>query len=215
MEESKERLFFIDEIRKALKADHNDRNSLGLEPKRFVRGAFEKAVEKSYPQVGTSELLNTARKGAIKVKSDPTSKWGMNFDKVDGLLNYIFKQNDATKWPRVVKLVKTYSNGKYAHYAEKVKTEEESEIDAIMSSLNGSNKPTHLKLLRLYVEETIKYHEKSEENMANDKIVISKMEKRAIKLEKAIQSIVHRLQGNPNLTKEEVYQIEEARKMLE
>lgn len=215
MEDSKIRLYFVHEVMKAIALDHNNRNAQGLEPKRFVRRKFEMEVWSAYPQVGTTELFNTARKSVISLEENPSVSKGMDFDKVDGLMKYIFNDNDASKWPGVVKLVKEYSGGKFAHYANLIKTEEEGQVEEMMVALgNTSNAPTHLKVLKLYVEEAVAYYLKNKDKMKIDKMKIEELKKREAKLEAAIKAAISRMEDRPDLSPEEKTAIKKAKELL-
>ena len=215
MEESKVRLYFVHEVMKAITIDHNKRNAQGLEPKRFARRKFEILLEGAYPQIGTSELFNTARKSVISLEEKPALNKGMDFDKVDGLMKYIFHDKDATKWPGVVKLVKSYAGGKFAHYAALIKSEEDGQVEEMMAALGDtSDTPTHLKVLKLYVEEAVSYYLKNTDNMKESKIKIEELKKREAKLEAAIKAAISRMENRTDLSPQEKLALKKAKELL-
>ena len=216
MKADKQRLYFVNEILTALTLDHNARHSQGMESGRFVRKTFEKELEGKYPKVGTGELLNTARKTVRALEADPSLNRGMDFEKVDCLMKFIFKTHGASKWPTVVETVKTFADGKFAHYAEGTKTDDESEAEAILRLLgNVSNGPSHIRLLRVFVEETINNYKLTLNMMENDKKRIRALEARERDIKIAASRIVEAMQGREDLSEEDQKTLEEAKKMLQ
>lgn len=216
MNDATENLLLIDALRVAIRKDHNRRVTQKIEDKKFSMSGFDSELEQKYPQVGTGELLSTARKSAIFLKENPGSNKGMSSEKVDGLLKFLFKHKSGANLPNVVKIVKTFADGKFAHYAKDVKTIEESEADKMLAALGDtSDSPAYLKALRLFVELSLKHYSESTTKMANDKKKIEELTIREKTLSKEIKKVIDRLSNNKKLTPEDRKAVEEAKKMFE
>lgn len=216
MNESKERLYFVDEILTALTNDHNARHSVGQETNRFNRKDFESEVYRNYPEVVTSELLNTARKAVSALKKDPGLNRGMDEKKVDGLMKYIFTNSDASKWPTVVNIVKSFAGGKFAHYAKNAASEDERNIAALEKMLVGSSnyKDPHLQAMNLFVELSIKSYKENREQMDSYKSELDNLRKREKDLKKAVKALHDKLSALDTLTSEEKKILEEIKTLL-
>lgn len=197
MNDARENLLFIDALRVTIKKDHNDRVAQKLEARRFSRSNFDTELEKAYPQVGTGELLSTAKKSADFLRKNPASNKKMSSEKVDGLLKFLFKNKNGSNMPTVVQLVKTFGNGKFAHYAENIKTIEQSESEKILTALDRvSDSPPHLNALRLFVELSLKHYSESANQMNENKKTISEL--RAV-----LRKVVGQLSKKEMLTSED------------
>lgn len=207
-----ERLLFIDAIGEALRLDHNQRHANGKEGGRFSRSRFESELARLYPRVGTSELLSTASKQAKQVKDDPYLNRGMDFEKVDGLLTYIFKDLGGHKYPTVAKLVK--GEPELSKYAELVKTQEQKNIDHVFSVLNGAPEDQlSSTLLRLYVDVVTKEKTRTIKAMSKNENTIKELTQRLNRVVAILEKKIANLEGK-QLTPEERKELEDAKRTL-
>jgi hypothetical protein len=201
MSQSEERLRFINEIMKAITFDHNQLNSVGLEKNRFFRGNFENRLEVAYPRVGTSELLSTAKKAVKALDANPAINKGMDEDKVEGLMYFVFKDHDASRWPTVLELVKNYAGGVFAHYADNVMTQEKKESEKIKGLLAGMPEDSvFLQDLRVYVEKTIEEHKRTQEEMEEHKKIGQQYKEKEEATRLRLEALYKSLSQKENLT---------------
>lgn len=216
MSNAKERLELINQLAVAMRNDHNYRHGKGLEDGKFNQGNFDAELEAAFPQVGTSELLNTSKKLAKRLNDNPDITIRTSFDKIDAMLKFIFGKWKGDRYPTVVSLVKSYANGEYAHYADGAKTEDEKDIDYMLHRLGDtSDAPTHIKLLRLYVEQAIQFNEQHKEDMSKTTKEMKKMVAKEAMLTKALKDVINRLSQKKDLLPEEREQLEKAKKLVD
>lgn len=215
MTDAKERLFFINEVRKAVRYDHNQRANQKLEPKRFNRGVFESELYRLYPQVGNSELLATARKSVIALEKNPDKNWGMDFDKVDGLMKYLFTELDPTHYPTMVKVVKEYAGGEFAHYAKMVRDEETIRLRQIADAFSGkTGKSDTLKIAELLVKQLVREYDENAQKMQEDKDKIERLQEREKEILRRLEAIYRRLSNKKSLTDEDRAELERLKNLF-
>ena len=107
--------YLIGQLMPALKADWLENQRAGRRPhQRYSKTNFQDRLYDRYPdRVRNSVLLKTVVQYLSTAEREGTEPSGVDEQKVDALIEFIYRDHSDMQWPRVTKLLREFRGGAY------------------------------------------------------------------------------------------------------